>query len=35
MVLLSPDFSRGLDMRKMTKNINKPIVLITRQEKEG
>ncbi|MFH1562908.1 MAG: hypothetical protein ABIF11_05770 [Nitrospirota bacterium] len=35
MVLLSPNLSRVLDTRKMTKNVTKPIVLITRQEKEG
>jgi len=35
MILLSPNLLRVLDIRKMTKNITKPIVLITRQEKEG
>ena len=35
MVLLSPNLSRALDVGKMTKKITKPIVLITRQEKEG
>jgi hypothetical protein len=35
MVLLSPNLSKALNMKKMTKNITRPIVLITRQEKEG
>jgi DNA-binding transcriptional regulator YbjK len=35
LVLLSPNLSRVLDTRKMIKNITKPIVLITRQGKEG
>ena len=33
MVILSPNLSKVLDTRKMTKNITKPIVLITKQGK--